>query len=78
MTRQTERTEQKHAEQMKQAERRNKQMQEERRSDLHGVKTKFERHQRQQMREHEDTVRDLASELRHAKAAAKTKATAPE
>ena len=70
MTKQAERTEQRHSEQLKQAERRNKHMQEEYKSDLYEVKTKFEGRQRQQTRERDDAVLELTDELRQAKAAA--------
>ena len=66
LNKQSERTEQKHPDQLKQAERRNKHLQEEHKSDLHEVKTKFEKHQRQQMREHEDNISELTTELRQA------------
>ena len=53
---------------MQQAEKRTKQMHEEYRSDACEVKTTCENHQRRQMREHEENVRRLTSELRHAAA----------
>ena len=66
MSKQAERTEQKHSDQLKQAERRNKHLQEEHKFDIHEVKTQFEKYQRQQMREHEDNIRELTTELRQA------------